>query len=254
MFDPSETAHPSLTAEQRGFVREQLPMVERLEAALGYAFAAPELAVEALTHPSFAAENRLHAGHYQRLEFVGDAFLGMVVARELWHRMPTLPEGQLSRLRAELISEPALAEVARRLGFGKMSLMGRGELRSAGTEKDAILADLVEAALGAVFLDGGFDTAYRVTVGLLGERLEQANAEGAGAADPKSALQEHTQATAKRRPDYALVETRGPAHEPWFVVSCTLSGVEIGRGEGKTRRLAERAAAVAGLATIRAKV
>jgi ribonuclease-3 len=176
LFDPSETVRPSLTAEQRGFVREQEPAVARLEASIGYAFAAPELAVEALTHPSFAAENRLHAGHYQRLEFVGDAFLGMVVARELWHRMPTLPEGQLSRLRAEVISEPALAEVARRLGLGKMALMGRGELRSAGTEKDAILADLVEATVGAVFLDGGFDTAYRVTVGLLGERLERANA------------------------------------------------------------------------------
>ena len=254
MFDPSETFRPALSAEQRAFVREQLPLVERFESAVGHAFAATELAVEALTHPSFAAENRLHAGHYQRLEFVGDAFLGMVVARELWHRMPNVPEGQLSRLRAEVISEPALAGVARRLGLGKLALMGRGEQRSGGTEKDAILADLVEATVGAVFLDAGYDQAYRVTVVLLGAGLEGLSAEGAGAADPKSALQEFTQAQAKRRPDYALVETRGPAHEPWFVVSCTLSGAEIGRGEGKTRRLAERAAAVAGLATIRGKV
>lgn len=254
MFDPSETFRAALNAEQLAFVRQQDAVIERLEAAIGYRFAGTELAVQALTHPSFAAETKVHAGHYQRLEFVGDAFLGMVVARELWQRMPTLQEGQLSRLRAEVISEPALAAVARRLGLGKLALMGRGEQRSGGTEKDAILADLVEATLGAVFLDAGFEQAYRVTVALLGQGLEVVNAEGAGEADPKSALQEHTQATAKRRPDYALVETRGPAHEPWFVVSCTLSGTEIGRGEGKTRRLAERAAAVAGLATIRGKV
>lgn len=254
MFDPADSFRPELTPEQLAFVRAQEPVVARLEAAVGHRFTYAALAVEALTHPSFAAENRVHAGQYQRLEFVGDAFLGLVVARELWRRMEGLPEGQLSRLRAEVISEPALAAVARDLGLGGLALMGRGEQRSGGTEKDAILADLVEAAVGAVFLDAGYDRAYRVTVALLGAGLDGLSAEGAGAADPKSALQEFTQAASKRRPDYALVEQRGPAHEPWFVVSCTLSGVEIGRGEGKTRRLAERAAAVAGLATVRGKV
>ena len=228
--------------------------MERLEQAIGHSFAVTALAVEALTHPSFAAENKVHAGHYQRLEFVGDAFLGLVVARELWRRMQGLPEGQLSRLRAEVIAEPALAAVARELGLGGLALMGRGEVRSAGAEKEAILADLVEAVVGAVFLDAGYAEAYRVTVRLLGARLEQAGSAGTGVADPKSALQEFTQAGSRRRPDYALVEQRGPAHEPWFVVSCTLAGAEIGRGEGKTRKLAERAAAIAGLATVRGKV
>ena len=215
-----------------------------LERRLGYSFANPALASQALTHRSFGTP------HNERLEFLGDGLLNCAVAILLYERFPDLPEGDLSRLRAALVNQAALSGVALGLGLGDRLRLGEGELKSGGFRRPSILADALEALLGAVFLDGGFDAVKGAVAQLLADRLERA--EGLPVAkDPKTALQEHLQARRLALPRYAVLKTEGEAHDQTFTVECRVDDLGIvAQGKGASRRAAEQSAAIALLAQL----
>ncbi|MBK9070521.1 MAG: ribonuclease III [Myxococcales bacterium] len=213
---------------------------------LGHAFAQPELLAQALTHSS--AVNEQGGSSNERLEFLGDAVLGLVVAQRLFSQFPGAPEGVLSRLRASVINEAALAAVARGLGLGAQLVLGRGEERDGGRDKDALLADAVEALFGAVYLDAGMAAATTMIERLLAASLAALSA--ASTRDAKTQLQERVQASERCTPAYELVSQEGPPHARVFVVAVSWHGREHGRGAGKSKKAAEHAAAIAALATL----
>ena len=204
-----------------------------LEKRLGHRFADPRLLEQALTHRSRGAEN------YERLEFLGDGVLGCAVADELYARFPQLSEGKLTRLRASLVREEALEEVAKALGIGEHLRLGEGELAAGPEPRPSILADAVEAVIGAVFLDGGYETARAVVGRHLGERLAQGTVE----IDFKTRLQELTQAKRRVAPAYRTVEVTGPDHARVYRAVVEVEGEQLGSGEGPSRKSAEQAAA-----------
>lgn len=215
-----------------------------LERRLGYPFANPELARQAVTHRSFGTP------HNERLEYLGDALLNCAVATLLYERFPKLPEGDLSRLRASLVNQSSLSEVAGRLGLGDLLRLGEGELKSGGFRRPSILADAFEALLGAVYLDSGFD-AVRAAV----ERLMAGKLEGRDRLpvdkDPKTALQEHLQGRKLQLPRYSVQRTEGEAHDQTFTVECRVDDLGIvATGKGASRRVAEQAAAEGVLAEL----
>jgi ribonuclease-3 len=219
-----------------------------LEERIGHRFRRPELLAAALTHRSAAAERPGGpAEDNERLEFLGDAVLGLAAARHLAEEHPAAREGELSRLRAVLVGEPALAASARALDLGASLSLGRGEERSGGREKPSILAGALEALVGAVFLDAGWRAAYRLARAVFRGPDGKALAAGDGV-DAKTRLQELCQRRWREAPAYAVVERSGPAHRPHFVVEALLGGRVLGRGEGGSRKGAEQAAAAAALA------
>lgn len=204
---------------------------------IGYTFNDPELLRRALTHRSYSTS------HNERLEFLGDSVVNCVVALELFSRFPRLAEGELSRLRANIVNQQSLAGVAQRLSFGAELRLGEGELKSGGARRPSMLADAVEAVVGAVFLDGGFDSARTVVCGLLGEVLDSIDPSASGK-DPKTLLQEHLQGRRLALPQYGVVAVRGEAHEQQFQVECVVAELGIrSLGEGASRRSAEQEAA-----------
>ena len=204
---------------------------------IGYRFNDPELLRRAITHRSFSAS------HNERLEFLGDSVVNCVVALELHEKFPGLNEGELSRLRANIVNQPSLAAAALQFAFGEQLRLGEGELKSGGSRRPSILADSVEAVVGAVFLDGGFEAAHKVVRTLLANALDTINPETSGK-DPKTLLQEHLQARKLALPQYAVVGTRGEAHEQQFQVECIIPELGIrSLGEGASRRSAEQEAA-----------
>jgi len=208
-----------------------------LERRLGHTFADPQLARQALTHRSFGTP------HNERLEFLGDSLLNCAVATLLYERFPRLPEGDLSRLRAALVNQRSLAEVAAALGLGEKLRLGEGELKSGGFRRPSILADAVEALLGAIFLDAGFEAVRKAVALLLAEKIESA-AEKPVDKDPKTALQEHLQGRGLALPRYSVQKTEGEAHEQTFVVECRVDDLGLAAtGTGASRRAAEQAAA-----------
>ncbi len=210
--------------------------------SLGYAFRRPDLLRQALTHRSFGTP------HNERLEFVGDAVLNCVVGATLYERFPALPEGDLSRVRAGLVNKDTLARVARRLLLGPEIRLGEGEMKSGGSERSSILADTLEALIGAVFLDGGFDAARDVIVTCYAEVLRDADP-AALPKDPKTRLQEWLQARRWPVPEYIVTATSGEPHDQQFKVECRIPGLTIvASGEGSNRRAAEQAAAEAAIA------
>ena len=218
--------------------------LEELETLLGWPFRDRRLLETALTHRSFANE-RESGEHYERLEFLGDAVLGMVAAEWLFLRYPERPEGELSKEKAYFISELALARHADGMRLGRWLRLGVGEERSGGRGKESILADVVEALLGAIYLDGGLGPAR-----LLAWRLLEASAAWTRPAverDPKTALQEVSQARGWALPAYEIVEEQGPDHEKTFTIACVVDGRVLGRGVGRTKKAAEQAAAAAAL-------
>jgi len=205
--------------------------------SIGHCFADPELLRRALTHRSYAAS------HNERLEYLGDGVVNCVVALELYHRFPRVSEGELSRLRAHLVNQQSLAAIAQRFAFGERLRLGEGELKSGGARRPSILADAVEAVVGAALLDGGFEAAHRVVRVLLGSALDAIDPEVAGK-DPKTMLQEYLQARKLALPQYSVVATRGEAHEQQFQVECVIAELGIrSLGEGTSRRSAEQEAA-----------
>ena len=218
---------------------------ERLQRHIGYRFSRPELLAQALTHRSHSAP------HNERLEFLGDSVLNCVVAAELFGRFGALPEGDLSRLRAHLVREEALHQVAQTLSLGDHLRLGEGELRSGGFARPSILADALEALIGAIFLDGGFAAAQGTIVrlyepllaGLDPKTLEK---------DPKTLLQELLQARKIALPQYSVVATRGAAHSQSFEVECLIPELSVRTtGSGSSRRTAEQEAALRAFAQIR---
>lgn len=212
-----------------------------LEAALGHRFTDRSRIQMALTHRSFCA------AHNERLEFLGDSVLNCVMAVALFERFPKAPEGDLSRLRAHLVKQDALYQVAQTLRLGDSLRLGEGELQSGGRTRPSILADALEAIFGAIYLDAGFERVTEVIRALFAAQLETL-APGQSMKDAKTRLQEWLQARRFPLPDYRLLETRGAAHDQIFHVACQLEKQKLTtEGEGASRRLAEQDAAARAL-------
>ncbi len=210
---------------------------------LGYRFKDESLLITALCHASFSNEqSHLQLKNNEKLEFLGDAVLDLVVSHLLMERFEEAVEGELSRFRATLVDETALHEVATTLGLGKYLLLGKGEEISGGRDKPSILADAVEAILGAIYLDGGFGEARRVIERLFLPRLEKLE-KGKLVYDYKTLLQELTQQRFKTVPSYRLVAEWGPPHDKTFRVSLSIRGETVSEGEGKSKKEAEQQAA-----------
>ncbi|MGH8161002.1 MAG: ribonuclease III [Gammaproteobacteria bacterium] len=216
----------------------------RLGRLLGYRFADPALAAAALVHRSVGGASN------ERLEFLGDAVIALAVAEWLYMRHPDLAEGDLTRLRASLVKRDSLAGLARELDLGSLIELGDGERRSGGSARRSILEDSLEAAVGAVFLDGGYDAAREVMHRLFADRF--ANLPDAESLkDAKTRLQERLQARGLALPDYALVATQGPEHARCFEVECRIEARGLAAtGAGASKRAAEQAAAAAALALL----
>ena len=211
-----------------------------LEKRLGHRFKRQDLLELALTHRSFANEKGVPE-HYERLEFLGDAVLGLVTAEWLYARHPELPEGELSKLKAQLVSRTSLANWAERLELGPELKIGVGEDRSGGRAKANLLADSMEAVFGAIYLDDGIEAARGTILPMLRDGEE---AKGRLlASDSKTHLQEVTQALGWSLPEYRLVGSSGPDHSKTFTVECWLEGKFAGRGEGPSKKIAEQKAA-----------
>lgn len=218
-----------------------------LQQRLQYTFADLSLLTQATTHRSFSAD------HNERLEFLGDSVLGLCVADLLYKRLSALPEGDLSRVRAGLVRQEALHPLAVSLGLPEVIRLGEGELRSGGQKRPSILADALEAVIGAVYLDGGFGAAQAL-VNRLYATLDINPAMAAMGKDPKTELQEWLQARRMKVPGYKVVATLGAAHKQTFEVDCEIPDLKlIARGQGGSRRAAEQAAATAMLQTLKVK-
>jgi ribonuclease-3 len=213
---------------------------EALDRALGIAFDDPDLRRAALTHRSYAFEHGLDLTN-ERLEFLGDSVLGLVVTDMAYRSFPSMPEGQLAKLRAAIVNMQALADVARSLALGGVVLLGRGEELSGGREKPSILADALEAVCGAVYLDQGLDVARSLIERLFRPRME-AYTRGEGDRDHKTMLQELASQEIRSMPEYRLQE-RGPDHEKEFTATVYLAGEAMGRGSGRSKKEAEQQAA-----------
>lgn len=221
-----------------------------VETRLGYRFRDPWLLETALTHSSHRHERQHVATDYERLEFLGDALLGFLVADRLFRDDAEASEGLLSRRRIAVVRRSTLADAAQAMGLGEVVRLGRGEAASGGGRKASVLADVFEAVLGAVYLDGGLRAARAFVRRHLGERLRET--EGAEPDDPKTTLQETIQGRSRRTPRYRLVSTSGPAHAMLFEAEVTVAGRVLGRGSGTNRKRAESEAARAALAALAA--
>ena len=220
-------------------------MIKDLEAAIGYRFHNISLLQNALTHSSFANE-RYHNSlmSNERLEFLGDSVLGMVVADYLYRNFPDRPEGELTRMRADMVCERALAEVANRLALGQHLMLGHGEERCGGRNRDSILADAVESVIAAAYVDGGMEAA----VGFIRKFiLCDVPAERLRNADYKTALQELVQQKKNQSLSYVLVGESGPDHDKKFIVEVSLNDEVVGCGSGSSKKRAEQEAARAAI-------
>ena len=213
---------------------------DRLQARLGYHFADPDLLDRALTHSSAVSPAKRVERSYQRLEFLGDRVLGLVVADMLYRRFPRANEGELSRALNTLVRKETCASIARELDLGSELNLGESEARAGGADKEAILGDVTEAVIGAIYCDGGLGRAFEVIERLLGEHLGQAGTERA---DAKTTLQEWAQARGLEPPNYVEVERTGPDHAPMFTISVQLGAFDAVSASGPSKKLAEHKAA-----------
>jgi ribonuclease-3 len=212
-----------------------------LEAVLGYTFRNGELLAQALRHASWCNEQPTPVDDNERLEFLGDAVLDLVVGHRLMTRFPKLREGELSVTRAQVVSEAGLSEVAGALQLGRWLVLGKGEEKSGGRQKPSILADAFEAILAAVYLDGGFAAAEAMVARLLAQRIE--NVELKNFYDFKTRLQETAQARLKTTPTYRVISELGPDHDKRFVVAVSIGDDEWARAVGRSKKEAEQNAA-----------
>ena len=223
--------------------------MEKLEQKIGYRFHNRELLVTALTHSSYANERHGEAQSYERQEFLGDSILGLVTAEFLFTHEPPLPEGRMTRMRAELVCEASLHKTALELGLGSYMRLGRGEEHTGGRERPSILADMVEAIIAAIYLDSGMDEARRF---ILARVLRDAAFDDSHrSADYKTRLQELVQRKSNQVIAYDLVEETGPDHDKTFTFEVLINGAVSGRGSGKTKKEAEQMAAAKALETFR---
>ncbi len=209
----------------------------RLYKRINYQFSDEALLTVALSHRSRGASN------YERLEFLGDGLLNFVIAEALFHRHPELDEGALSRLRASLVRGTTLAEIAREIQLGEYLLMGSGEFKSGGFDRDSVLADVVESVLGAAFVESGFEAAKSIILALFDQRISSLPA-AASLKDAKTRLQELLQGKGHSRPDYDIIKTAGEAHCLSFTVQCVVNAYDlVTTAEASSRRKAEQMAA-----------
>ena len=211
--------------------------LKRLERKIGHTFVDEDLLKRAITHRSAGSR------HNERLEFLGDSILSLVIAEALFHRFPDVSEGDMSRMRATLVREKTLAELAREFDLGEYLILGPGELKSGGFRRESILADTVEALIGAIFLDVGIEQSRTLLLQWYASRLDEIRP-GADQKDPKTRLQELLQGKRKPLPSYAVVKVKGEAHNQEFTVQCEIEGLDVTvAGVGSSRRKAEQAAA-----------
>ncbi len=220
---------------------ERKAQLAKLECTLGYRFTRLSLLNQALTHRSYVHEQREPVQHNERLEFLGDAVLGLVISDYCYVKFVDRSEGELSKLRASLVNEYNLACIARRMHLGDYLLMGRGEELTGGRAKASLLADTLEAVLAAVYLDGSLSEVYRVVERCFRDELETVLS--TGLKDYKSELQEYTQEKFGCIPSYVVAREYGPDHEKTFEVELTIRGRLLGVGSGKSKKEAEQAAA-----------
>lgn len=222
-------------------------MFSELEKKLGFKFKNTDLAEQAFTHSSYAHEKKMDPLKCnERLEFLGDAVLELVISEKLYLHYPNLPEGELTKFRATLVCESSLAKKAYEIELGKYLYIGKGEEMSGGRGRESTLADTFEAVMGAVFLDQGLDAAKMMLLKLFNEEIEKGPKNFTGG-DYKTALQEEVQKTDKDGVSYDIVSESGPAHDKTFVAIAIASAKEIGRGSGKSKKEAEQDAAFAAL-------
>ena len=211
--------------------------LKRLEKKIGHTFVNDDLLKRAITHRSAGSR------HNERLEFLGDSILSLVIAEALFHRFPDVSEGDMSRMRATLVREKTLAELAREFDLGEYLILGPGELKSGGFRRESILADTVEALIGAIYLDVGMEPVRGLLLAWYASRLDEIRP-GADQKDPKTRLQELLQGKRKPLPSYVVVKVKGEAHNQEFTVQCEIEGLDVTVvGVGSSRRKAEQAAA-----------
>ena len=223
-------------------------MIKDLEAAIGYRFQNIQLLQNALTHSSYANE-RWHNSllSNERLEFLGDSVLGMLVAEYLYRTFPDRPEGELTRMRADMVCEKTLANVANSIGLGEHLLLGHGEEQSKGRTRNSILADAMESVIAACFLDGGMAAAEGIVKRFI---LTEVPVKKMHNADYKTALQELVQQKKNQVLAYSLIGESGPDHDKQFVVEVSLNGKPVGQGTGTSKKRAEQMAAQAAIALL----
>ncbi|MDE6910722.1 MAG: ribonuclease III [Lachnospiraceae bacterium] len=231
-------------------MRNRKEALKELQEKIGYQFKDETLLKQALTHSSFANEQKINKlGNYERLEFLGDAVLELVSSEFLFNENKDMPEGQLTRLRASMVCEPALAYCARDISLGAYILLGKGEESTGGRKRDSIISDVMEAVIGAIFLDGGIDNAkkyiYRFVLSDLEDKILFM--------DSKTLLQEEIQKNNTAQLRYELVGETGPDHDKEFSVEAYLDEKLIGTGVGRTKKAAEQQAAYEALVRIKGK-
>lgn len=222
--------------------------IKELEQRIGYQFQDISLLKQALTHSSFTNEQKINkTGDYERLEFLGDAVLELTSSEFLFHEHPEVPEGELTKMRAAMVCEPALAFCARDLELGKFIRLGKGEENTGGRERDSIISDVMEAVTGAIYLDGGMEPARQFINSFILSDLEDKRL----FYDSKSNLQELIQGKLKKEFWYELLEESGPEHNKVFKVSVHMEDEVLGEGIGKTKKAAEQQAAYRALLLLR---
>ncbi len=227
-----------------------MPELAELQQRLGHQFRDENLLRLALTHPSVAHEQNQATAHNQRLEFLGDSVLGFVLSHELYEQFPDADEGTLTKSRAKLVNASSLSQHGRALGLGAHLILSRGEENTGGRERPSALADAFEALLGAIFLDGGFDAAREFILREFRAKCGELHTLP-GIENPKGELQELLQSRSPNAPEYRLVSANGADHARDFECAVLHEGVELARGRGKSKKIAESEAALAALKILR---
>jgi len=224
-----------------------------LQQRLGHNFRDEALLRLAFTHPSIAHDANAPLPHNQRLEFLGDSVLGLILSRALYEKFPDADEGALTKSRAKLVNAAALAAHGRTLGLGAHLILSRGEENTGGRERTSALTDAFEALLGAIFMDGGFDAAREFVLREFAAEIRELDLP-AGIDNPKGELQELLQAKSPVAPEYEFIAASGPDHDRVFECAVKHAGAELARGTGKSKKAAESAAALAALEKLRAEI
>ena len=238
----SDATHPAGSGRERS--------IQELINKLGLSFSDPILLDTALTHSSFVNESGRSLPDNERLEFLGDSILGMIVCEYLYRDQPDLPEGDLARIKSEIVSEKTLAQIAAGMELGSYLRMGRGERNSGGITRPSNLEDALEALIGAIYLDQGYERARQFVLEAVGESRFR---ESGRTLNPKTQLQEYVQKHRRETPLYKVMEESGPDHAREFICCVLVAGEEIARGAGSSRRRAEQAAAEEAFKILRAR-
>ncbi len=227
---------------------------DRLEKILGLRFRDRNLLQQALAHRSFLNEqDGSSLDSYERMEFLGDAVLELVVSNELYQRLPDLNEGELTKARAALVCGESLSQLAQTLSLGEFLFLGKGEEASGGRQRESLLAAAFEAVVAAIYLDQGYDQARQFILSTLAEQLEEFCRQGTPPENPKSRLQEHFQALGRPSPRYRLVSAEGPDHSPVFTIEAVVEDQVVGTGQGGKKAEAERSAALDALERVESR-